>query len=144
MIPKRGAAHVEERNAYGRGGSGLRGRGSGSRRAWLGQRPLPATPQSLSGIQAKAAAAISLRVNDLNAAITKVKADSRLGSDNAALATYLQADIAPLQALGQTIAGDTSRVDGCRGLRHDLHQLPGARSSSFRPATSPVLPIRST
>jgi hypothetical protein len=67
-----------------------------------------ATPQSLSGIQAKAAAAISLRVNDLNAAISKVNADQRLGSDNAALAAYLQADIAPLQALGQKIAADTT------------------------------------
>lgn len=67
-----------------------------------------ATPQSLSGIQSKAAAAVSLRTNDLNAAISKAKADSRLGSDNAALVAYLQADIAPLQALGQTIAGDTT------------------------------------
>ena len=67
-----------------------------------------AAPQSLSGIQAKAAAAISLRVNDLNAAISKVNADQRIGSDNAALAAYLQADIAPLQALGQKIAGDTT------------------------------------
>jgi hypothetical protein len=68
-----------------------------------------ATPQTLSGIQSKAASAISLRVNDLNAAISKVNADSRLGSDNAALVAYLQADIAPLQALGQKIAGDTSK-----------------------------------
>jgi hypothetical protein len=67
-----------------------------------------ATPQTLSGIQAKAAAAISLRVNDLNAAIAKVNADQRLGSDNTALAAYLQADIAPLQALGQKIAADTT------------------------------------
>lgn len=65
------------------------------------------TPQSLSGIQAKAAAAISLRTNDLNAAISKANADPRLGSDNAALVAYLQADIAPLQALGHKIAGDT-------------------------------------
>ena len=67
-----------------------------------------ATPQSLSGIQAKAAAAISLRVDDLNAAISKVNADQRLGSDNSALAAYLQADIAPLQALGQKIAADAT------------------------------------
>jgi hypothetical protein len=66
-----------------------------------------ATPQSLSGIQTKAAAAVSLRVDDLNAAVSKVNADQRLGSDNAALVAYLQADIAPLQALGQKIAGDT-------------------------------------
>jgi hypothetical protein len=67
-----------------------------------------ATPPSPSGLQAKAAAAISLRTNDLNAAISKVNADPRLGSDNAALAAYLQADSAPLQALGQKIASDTS------------------------------------
>jgi hypothetical protein len=67
-----------------------------------------ATPPSLSGIQAKAAAAISLRVKDLNAATAKVNGDPRLGSDHAALAAYLQADIGPLQALGQKIAGDTT------------------------------------
>jgi hypothetical protein len=66
-----------------------------------------AAPQSLSGIQAKAAAAISLRVNDLNAAISKVSTDQHLGSDSAALAAYLRGPIAPLQALGQRIAGDT-------------------------------------
>jgi hypothetical protein len=66
-----------------------------------------ATPQNLSGIQAKAAAAVSLRVNDLKAAVAKVNADPKLGTDSAALAAYLQADIAPLQALGQKIAGDT-------------------------------------
>jgi hypothetical protein len=67
-----------------------------------------ATPHSISGIQAKAAAAVSLRINDLNGATAKVNADPRLGSDSAALATYLQADIAPLQSLGQKIAGDTT------------------------------------
>jgi hypothetical protein len=67
-----------------------------------------ATPQSLSGTQAKAAAAIALRTDDLNAAIAKVNADQRLGSDNGALVAYLQAQIAPLQALGQKIASDTS------------------------------------
>jgi hypothetical protein len=64
--------------------------------------------QSLSTIQAKAAAAISLRVNDLNVAVTTVDARKDLGTDSATLAAYLQADIAPLQALGQKIAGDTS------------------------------------
>jgi hypothetical protein len=67
-----------------------------------------AAPQSLAGIQAEAAAAILLRVNDLNAAIAKANADPRLGSDNAALVAYLQTDIAPLQVLGQKIAGDTT------------------------------------
>jgi hypothetical protein len=37
-----------------------------------------------------------------------VNADRRLGSDNAALAAYLQRDIAPLQTLGQKIAADTT------------------------------------
>jgi len=80
--------------------------GAGGASAWA------ATPaadgQSLSAIQAKAAAAISLRVNDLNAAVIKVNDSKDLGTDASALAAYLQADIAPLQALGQKIAGDTS------------------------------------
>ena len=67
-----------------------------------------ATPQSLSGIQAKAAAAISLRVKDLNAAIAKVNADPRLEATVSHCASYLQADIAPLQVLGQKIAADTT------------------------------------
>jgi hypothetical protein len=69
----------------------------------------PATsPASLSTIQAKAAAAITLRVNDLNAAIAKVNAGKDLGADAPQLASYLQADIDPLQALGQKIAADTT------------------------------------
>jgi hypothetical protein len=64
------------------------------------------TPASLSGVQAKAAAAITLRVNDLNAAIAKVNGDSGLGSAAPTLAAYLQADIPGLQALGQKIAAD--------------------------------------
>ena len=68
----------------------------------------PASPtHTLSGVQAAAAAAVSLRVDDLNAATSTVNADPRLGADGGALAAYLQADIAPLQALGQKIAGDT-------------------------------------
>ncbi|MGO8863741.1 MAG: hypothetical protein ACLQRH_23695 [Acidimicrobiales bacterium] len=67
-----------------------------------------ASPPSLSTIQAAATAAITLRVNDLNAAITKVNGSKDLGSDSAALAAYLSSDIGPLQALGQKIAGDTS------------------------------------
>ncbi len=68
----------------------------------------PAAPaHTLAGIQSAAAAAVSLRVDDLNAATSKVNADSRLGADGGALAAYLQADVAPLQALGQKIAGDT-------------------------------------
>src|ERR1700734_3639684 len=66
-------------------------------------------PQTLSGIQTDAAAAVSLRLDDLNAAIAKVNADPRLGADGGTLAAYLRADIAPLQALGQKIAGDTTQ-----------------------------------
>jgi hypothetical protein len=67
-----------------------------------------AAPASLSEIQAKAAAAITLRVNDLNSAIAKVEADKDLGSEQSTLVAYLQADIAPLQTLGQKIAADTT------------------------------------
>ena len=69
-----------------------------------------ATPASLSGVQAKAAAAITLRVNDLNAAIAKVAAAKDLGSGAAILTAYLQNDIAPLQALGQKIAADMTEA----------------------------------
>ena len=74
--------------------------------AWAGI--ATASPPSLSTVQAAAAAAITLRVNDLNAAITKVNGSKDLASDSAALAAYLQADIGPLQALGQKIASDNS------------------------------------
>jgi hypothetical protein len=68
----------------------------------------PATvPASLSGIQAKAATAISLRLAGLSHAISKGNADPRLGSGKAALIAYLQAEVGPLQALGQKIAADT-------------------------------------
>ncbi len=65
-----------------------------------------AAPTSLSSVQAKAAAAITLRVNDLNAAIAKVTGAKNLGSGAATLTAYLQNDIAPLQTLGQKIAAD--------------------------------------
>jgi hypothetical protein len=80
--------------------------GTGGASAWAA---VPATtPQSLSTVQAEAAAAISLRVDDLNAAIAKVDGAKDLGSDAATLAAYLRSDIAPLQALGVKIAGDSS------------------------------------
>ncbi|HEY1826804.1 MAG TPA: hypothetical protein VGF87_02230 [Acidimicrobiales bacterium] len=66
------------------------------------------TPQTLAQIQAKAATAISDRVNDLNAAVAKVNANKNLGSDAATLDAYLQRDLGPLQALGTKIAGDTT------------------------------------
>jgi len=80
--------------------------GAGASSAWADS---PSnTPASLSGIQAKAAAAITLRINDLNAAVAKVNAAKSLGSSASTLNAYLQADIAPLQQLGQKIAADTS------------------------------------
>jgi hypothetical protein len=62
----------------------------------------------LATIQSKAAAAVTTRVNDLNAAVGKVNADTKLGSDASSLVTYLQKDIPGLQQLGQKIAGDTT------------------------------------
>jgi hypothetical protein len=78
--------------------------------ATLAEAATPAASQaaSLSTIQSKAAAAITLRVNDLNAAVAKVNGDSKLGSGASALAAYLQQDIPSLQALGQKIAADTT------------------------------------
>ena len=66
-----------------------------------------ASPVSLSTVQAKAAAAITLRVDDLNAAISKANSTRQLGSSTPTLVSYLQEDIAPLQALKAKIAGDT-------------------------------------
>jgi hypothetical protein len=64
------------------------------------------SPNTLVGIQAKAAAAVTLRVDDLNAAIAKVNAAKDLGSSATTLDNYLEVDISPLQALGQKIASD--------------------------------------
>jgi hypothetical protein len=66
------------------------------------------TPPSLSTVQSNAATAITLRVNDLNAAISKVRSASKLGSAAATLENDLQSDVAPLQQLGQQIAADTT------------------------------------
>lgn len=70
-----------------------------------------ASAESLSTIQAQAAAAIALRVNDLNAATTKVRSDSDLGTDGPGLVAYLQKDVVPLQQLGQTIAAATNAAE---------------------------------
>jgi hypothetical protein len=51
---------------------------------------------------------VTLRVNDLNAAIRKVNADQHLGPETSTLDAYLQVDIAPLESLGQQIAADTT------------------------------------
>lgn len=78
--------------------------GVGATAAW------GATPDSLSTVQAAAAAAITLRVNGINNATGKVDSAKNLGSESSTLVSYLQADIAPLQALGQQIAGDTTEA----------------------------------
>jgi hypothetical protein len=67
-----------------------------------------AAPQSLSSIQAKAEAAITLRVNDLHAAITKVSDAKNLGSEQAALENYLTTDIAPLNTLYTQVQNATT------------------------------------
>jgi hypothetical protein len=93
-----------------------------------------ATPATLSGIQAKASAAITQRVNSLNAAIAKVNAAKGLGSGQSTLASYLGADIAPLQQLNTKIQGDTSITQARQdfstifsGYRVYLLVLPAAR-----------------
>jgi len=55
---------------------------------------------TLAQLQAKAAAAVTKRVDSLNAAVSKVDARPALGQDAATLAAYLQQDITPLQNLG--------------------------------------------
>ena len=65
-------------------------------------------PATLAQIQAKAAAAVTKRVDSLNAAVSKVDARPALGQDAATLAAYLQQDITPLQNLGAKIAADTT------------------------------------
>ena len=67
-----------------------------------------AVPTTLAGVKAKAATDITDRVNDLNAAIAKVKAAQGLGAGQANLVSYLGTDIAPLQQLNQTINGDST------------------------------------
>jgi hypothetical protein len=93
-----------------------------------------AAPATLSGIQAKASAEITQRVNSLNAAIAKVNAAKGLGSGQSTLASYLGADIAPLQQLNTKIQGDTTlqqaRDDASTifsGYRVYLLVLPAAR-----------------
>jgi hypothetical protein len=67
-----------------------------------------AVPTTLAGVKAKAATEITHRVDSLNAAIAKVNAAKGLGAGQATLASYLGADIGPLQQLNQTIQGDTT------------------------------------
>ena len=67
-----------------------------------------AVPTTLAGIKAKAATDVTDRVNALNAAIAKVNAAKGLGASQQGLVSHLDADIAPLQQLNQTIQGDTT------------------------------------
>jgi hypothetical protein len=107
-----------------------------------------ATPATLPGIQAKAATDITQRVNALNAAIAKVHAATGLGSGQATLASYLGADIAPLQQLNTKIQGDTTlqqaRADFgtiFSGYRVYLLVLPVARlAGDADRTTTTVLP----
>ena len=67
-----------------------------------------AVPTTMAGIKAKAAADVTDRVNALNAAIAKVNAAKGLGPSQKALVSHLDADIAPLQQLNQTLQGDST------------------------------------
>jgi hypothetical protein len=95
------------------------------------------TPPTLASVQANAAAAITLRVNDLNSAVMKVQGAKYLGSEAATLTSFLQQDIAPLQTLGQQIAADTT-VQTAQAAAQTIYTdfrvlalvLPAARSAS--------------
>jgi hypothetical protein len=65
-------------------------------------------PATLTGIQALANTEITKRVNSLHAAVAKANTATGLGSGQAALVSYLGADVAPLQQLNQKIQGDTT------------------------------------
>ena len=65
-----------------------------------------AAPTTLAGIQAKAATDVGDRANALNAAIGRVNGAKGLGASQAGLASYLGADIAPLQQLNTTVQDD--------------------------------------
>jgi hypothetical protein len=106
------------------------------------------TPATLSGIQAKASSDITQRVNALNAAIGKVNATKGLGSGQATLASYLGADIAPLQQLNTKIQGDQTVQEAGQdfatifsGYRVYLLVLPSARiAGDADRITTTVLP----
>lgn len=107
-----------------------------------------ATPATLPGIQAKASADITQRVNSLNAAIAKVNAAKGLGSGQGTLVSYLGVDIAPLQQLNTKIQGDASITQARQdfstifsGYRVYLLVLPAARlAGDADHITTTVLP----
>ncbi|HTW08056.1 MAG TPA: hypothetical protein VME46_11120 [Acidimicrobiales bacterium] len=69
---------------------------------------VPAFGGDLNRIKAQAAAWIAERIVTLNKEIAVVQARSDLGSDQAALVAEMQAAISGLEALGSTIAADTT------------------------------------
>ncbi len=69
---------------------------------------LPTWGSTLAEVQAQAAAAISIRITALQAAIKTAQGESFLGSDATTLVNDMQADITGLQALGTKIAADTT------------------------------------
>lgn len=74
---------------------------------------------SLSQIQARAAQAITNRVNSLAAEIKVVQGDSSFlgSSDGTTLVNDMQTDTTDLQALGNTIAGDTTVSQALKDYR---------------------------
>ncbi len=69
---------------------------------------LPNWGKTLAEIQAQAAAAISIRLSALQAAIKTVQGDTFLGADATTLVNDMQSDITGLEALGTKIAADTT------------------------------------
>ncbi len=105
-------------------------------------------PTSLSGIKATANTEIGDRVNDLNAAIAKVRASTGLGASEAGLTSYLGTDISPLQQLNTTIQGDATVRQAAhdfgtifRDYRVYVLVLPAARMAADADrATTTVIP----
>lgn len=106
------------------------------------------SPTSLSGIKATATTDICDRVNDLNAAIAKVRASTGLDANEAGLARYLGTDISPLQQLNTTIQGDATVRQAAhdfgtifRDYRVDVIVLPAAHiAADAGRATTTVIP----
>ena len=71
-----------------------------------GTHAAPATPPTLTGTKADAAAAVEKRITSLDAAASRTGAAKDLGSGQAALSAYLGTDIQPLLQQGRTVAAD--------------------------------------
>ncbi|MCU4183223.1 hypothetical protein K6U06_02540 [Acidiferrimicrobium sp. IK] len=101
----------------------------------------PASPAPAAGaqsrlqkIQAKASAAVTHQVDALNKQIAKVQAAKDLGADQAPLLASLQGEVSGLQALGRTIAADTTAASAAKdaktivtGYRVKGFELPMSR-----------------